>query len=386
MTSDSADGLPGYAPVRSALVGRLAMARESSRVLFPVLSVELTTLVLAGLLVVRTGAPSRYQMLTALLLVVIGILHSEIARGIERVRRRITDGNKVDLSSVWTFAAALLLPPVYAGTVAVVVHGYLWVRSWRLRTPLYRHVFSTTTVVLACFAASATVDFAGTGGPATFHNLLLVLAGLLVYTTVNSGLIAGVIAIRRAPGEPVGRVRLVGRQRPGGRDARPRWLRGGGHPDQPVADRFRAAAGAGVAPRRTGPPAAGRGRHRSQDRAAHRGRLALASRTGDAGRRIGTVPLRAAVRSGLLQDGQRHARSSRRRPGPLRGRGGAPARGPRRRPGGPGSGARSSSCCWPTTRGMPPASWKRRPTGSAAGSPHCSWRSPPRTGRSPSAG
>ena len=197
MTRGSAEGLRRYGPIRSTLLGRLAITHEPGRVLLPVLTVELTALVLAGLLVVRADAPSRAQLQTALLLVMAGILHSEIVRGIERVRRRITDGNKVDLSSVWTFAAALLLPPLQAGTVAVVVHGYLWIRSWRMRTPLYRHVFSTTSVVLAAFAASATVNFAGTGGLAVGagHNLLLVVAGLLVYTTVNSCLIAGVIAI-----------------------------------------------------------------------------------------------------------------------------------------------------------------------------------------------
>ena len=41
--------------------------------------------------------------------------------------------------------------------VAVVVFTHLWARSWRPQVPIYRHVFSTATIVLACLAASAVV-------------------------------------------------------------------------------------------------------------------------------------------------------------------------------------------------------------------------------------
>ena len=134
----------------------------------------------------------------ALAIAGLGMLHAEIVLRVERIRRRITDTPHVDFSSVWTFAGALLLPPVIAALVAVVVFTHLWARSWRPQVPVFRHVFSTATIVLACLAASA-VAAAGAqqlpslvGGGRTL--VLLTVAGL-VYTTVNSCLVLGAVAV-----------------------------------------------------------------------------------------------------------------------------------------------------------------------------------------------
>ncbi len=133
-------------------------------------------------------------------LCLIGVAHTEIAVGVERMRRRVTEAPHVDLSSVWTFAGAVLLPPVYAVLTALVVHSHLWWRAWRPRVPIYRQLFSTATVVLACIAASAVIRSVGSGDPAGVVRggaveLAALGLALLVYTTVNSGLIAGAIAV-----------------------------------------------------------------------------------------------------------------------------------------------------------------------------------------------
>ena len=134
----------------------------------------------------------------ALAIAGLGMLHAEIVLRVERVRRRITDTPHVDFSSVWTFAGAVLLPPAIAALVAVVVFTHLWARSWRPQVPVFRHVFSTATIVLACLAASAVVAAGGqqlpslVGGGRTL--VLLAVAGL-VYTTVNSCLVAGAVAV-----------------------------------------------------------------------------------------------------------------------------------------------------------------------------------------------
>ena len=41
------------------------------------------------------------------MLCVAGLVHTEIAVRVERIRRRVTESLHVDLTSVWTFAAAL---------------------------------------------------------------------------------------------------------------------------------------------------------------------------------------------------------------------------------------------------------------------------------------
>lgn len=199
MTSEVGEG-PGPVglPPRPWKVTRWAVWTVPSRVIIPVLLVELTAF---GLLLTHVGY-TRYtlgELSSMLTLTVLGLLHTEIAVRAERIRRRVTETPHVDLSSVWTFAGAVLLPPLMAAFVAVVVFTHLWWRAWRPRVPAYRQVFSTATVLLACLAAGAVVGYlapdhetAGLGeGPGPFA---LVMA-LLAYTTVNSGLIAAAIAV-----------------------------------------------------------------------------------------------------------------------------------------------------------------------------------------------
>ncbi|MFC5993291.1 GGDEF domain-containing protein [Pseudonocardia hispaniensis] len=165
----------------------------------PVLLVEVTALALVVLHVARTPSWAEGSLGLAVLCL-LGVAHTEIAVGVERMRRRVTEAPHVDLSSVWTFAGALLLPTGYAVLTAIVVHGHLWWRAWRPRVPAYRQLFSTATVVLACIAASTVVGAIGSGdlrgtlmdGP---MGLVAVGVALLVYTTVNGGLIAGAIAV-----------------------------------------------------------------------------------------------------------------------------------------------------------------------------------------------
>ena len=199
MSSEVGDGsTPDGAFLRLWKITRWAVWNVPARVMLPVFMVELTALAMVVLSATTPGL-STARLLDAVTLMFLGVLHTEIAVRAERVRRRVTETPHVDLSSVWTFAGAVLLPPVLATSVAVVVFTHLWWRAWRPRVPVYRQVFSTATVVLACLAAGAVVNYvapehatAGLGAGA--GPLALVLA-LLVYTTINSGLIAGAIAV-----------------------------------------------------------------------------------------------------------------------------------------------------------------------------------------------
>jgi diguanylate cyclase (GGDEF)-like protein len=167
-------------------------------VVVPVFLVELTAV---GLLLMHIGeggyVPADFY--STITLAVLGVLHTEIAVRAERIRRRVTETPHVDLSSVWTFAGAVLLPPLLAAFVAVVVFTHLWWRAWRPRVPAYRQLFSTATVLLACQAAAAVIAYVApqvtiSGLGSGWGPFALVMA-LLAYTTVNSGLIAGAIAV-----------------------------------------------------------------------------------------------------------------------------------------------------------------------------------------------
>jgi diguanylate cyclase (GGDEF)-like protein len=164
-----------------------------------VLVVELLVVALLVLDAVRgrTERFSGHSAVVLLVLVVVGIVHTEIALGAERARRRVTPSPHVDLSSVWTFAAALLLPPLYGSAVAVLIYLHQYVRVGRpTRRPVYRWIYTTCTVMLAVHAAAGAVTYIGRGDLfASEAGLAAIVVALLCYTAVNMCLVVGVMVL-----------------------------------------------------------------------------------------------------------------------------------------------------------------------------------------------
>jgi diguanylate cyclase (GGDEF)-like protein len=169
--------------------------RLPGRLLCAVLLVEAAAaaLLVSGLL--SRPVPAATELWVAGVICVLGLAYSEVAVGVERERRRLGGASHVDLSSVWTFAAALLLPGALAAVVATVIMVHLWARAWREWVPLHRQLFSVATVVLACVAAGALLEsLTPAAGPAQ-EPLWLVLLAVVLFMAVNSGLIAAVVAL-----------------------------------------------------------------------------------------------------------------------------------------------------------------------------------------------
>jgi len=168
------------------------------RLVAPVFTVELTALALMlyGLL---TTQPESRDLRTAVLICVLGVVHTEIARDVERMRRRITGEElHVDLGSVWFFMAAVLLPPGYAAAVTVLVHSHIWYRAAYRRAPLYRQVFNSATMMISAFAASSLMRYVFEQQRLDLYDsraVLVLLFGMLAFLTINSALVAGAIAV-----------------------------------------------------------------------------------------------------------------------------------------------------------------------------------------------
>ena len=129
------------------------------RALFVVVLVDLLA---AGSLVLGfaegTAAQPRPWPLILAVLAVAGIVSTEASLGVERMRRQSEETPNIDLSSVWAFAAAALLPGPLAAVVVVLIYGYMYLRLWRPDgIPLHRVLFNTATVVLAVQAAAPVV-------------------------------------------------------------------------------------------------------------------------------------------------------------------------------------------------------------------------------------
>jgi diguanylate cyclase (GGDEF)-like protein len=143
------------------------------------------------------------EALVAGVLALLAVVHTEVVRGVERVRRRVSDVSYHDLTSVWTFAAALLLPPPLTAAMVVGFYLHLWVRVWRpAKRPLFRNLYTAAVVVLAAQAAHVVVEAAGEpeGWAQGAAGLAALVLAVLTYALVNTALVTGVIAL---DGEPV---------------------------------------------------------------------------------------------------------------------------------------------------------------------------------------
>ncbi|MBC3192792.1 GGDEF domain-containing protein [Pseudonocardia sp. C8] len=141
------------------------------------------------------GTPAQWA--TAAALTVISGLHAEISLRAERLRRRIAETRYIDLSSVWTFSAALLLPPLLAVATVVASYTHLYFRVFRpAGTPPHRQVYSTSTVVLAIYLVAGVRHLFGTHADVASPLAAVVLiCCLLTYTAANTLLVVGVIRL-----------------------------------------------------------------------------------------------------------------------------------------------------------------------------------------------
>ncbi|MEV4311109.1 GGDEF domain-containing protein [Actinocrispum sp. NPDC049592] len=85
----------------------------------------------------------------------LAVFQAEVSRKIEQTRRLITNAPHVDMTSVWVFGAAIVLPPSLCGALVIVVYVHLWLRIWRKigNRPIHRVIFTTTVAGLSTYAA-----------------------------------------------------------------------------------------------------------------------------------------------------------------------------------------------------------------------------------------
>jgi diguanylate cyclase (GGDEF)-like protein len=119
----------------------------------------------AGVLMTRPWPVAADRRTLAILgiLLALGVLQSETGRRVERIRRRVSGTPHINMTSVWTFAGVLLLPPLLLALLVGGLYTHLAIRSWyRLqRVPASRTVSNAAIIVLSCYAAQAVLRLAG---------------------------------------------------------------------------------------------------------------------------------------------------------------------------------------------------------------------------------
>lgn len=153
-------------PIRDVLSPhRWALWTQRPRLIAYAIAVE--SVALATTVIVAAGVPASHSEFALLgALAAMGVLQSELGRQVERVRRRVNGTPHINLTSVWTFAGVLLLPPALVAALVAVLYWHLAVRSWyRLRrVPAFRTVLNASIVVLTCYSAKLVLAVAGLDG------------------------------------------------------------------------------------------------------------------------------------------------------------------------------------------------------------------------------
>ena len=151
---------------------------------------------------VLTETVSRTDLLRFGMLAALFAAFQLISPRIERMRIRMADSHRVDMTSVWTFAGVIALPPGLSALLALLIAIAMTVLRLRAGIHPYRQVFTAATVLLSCLAGSAVLELtaphlAGMSGSAS--EAVIVLLSMVVYTAVNTTMIAGAIFLAARP-------------------------------------------------------------------------------------------------------------------------------------------------------------------------------------------
>ncbi|ALG08998.1 hypothetical protein AOZ06_20615 [Kibdelosporangium phytohabitans] len=130
------------------------------------LALELVAIMLPLLLPGRATTEQDWTWFAVLLGA--AVVQAELSAQAERMRRFFASNPHVNMTSVWLFAAALLLPLYLACALALLMYTHLWWRVWRSvpRVRLYRVVCSAATAVLTVAAVVLVVQVPPSGLPA----------------------------------------------------------------------------------------------------------------------------------------------------------------------------------------------------------------------------
>ena len=167
-----------------------------------VLATDAVMFIVVFWLIINTH-PSRSDFSRLALLLGLWVLFEEISNRIAQLRVRLAAYGHVDMTSVWTFAATLVLPAGLTVLLCVIVLGYAWLRHER-RSGMraYRQVFGAAVVVAACLAArlaltgfTARVELSGQA----LWAIAAVGVAMLAYAAVNFGVLFAAIYLAVRP-------------------------------------------------------------------------------------------------------------------------------------------------------------------------------------------
>jgi diguanylate cyclase (GGDEF)-like protein len=140
-----------------------------------------------------------------LTLLVLGLGFEALSSRIEKLRVRIRVIRHVDMTSVWTFAAAVVLPLGIAVPLLVILRIHMWVKVQKPGGGApYRAMYTACTVWIACLVAhEVMLGFTGIGSlPDGYRAIVAVLLAICSYTVANASLIFAAVWLGSRPDSP----------------------------------------------------------------------------------------------------------------------------------------------------------------------------------------
>jgi diguanylate cyclase (GGDEF)-like protein len=149
-----------------------------------------------------TSRPDLRIAVRFVVILVLGLVYTELASRLDRFKRYLGPGRVLsNETSVWAFAAAVLLPWGYAGLLVAISYLHLFVlRRHSQPVRLHRSIFSAATTVLATAASAYLIEaIVGSGRlPDSVSSAIAIAVGIVVFPVVNlSTLLAGVYLVTR---------------------------------------------------------------------------------------------------------------------------------------------------------------------------------------------
>jgi len=141
-----------------------------------------------------TQSVSHTDLIRVAVLVVLAIGYAESATRIDRLKRYLGSGKAFsNQTSVWTFAAVLILPTGWAALLAALLYAHALLQRRRDKSGHpYRVVFTAATVMLSVLAAGTLLDVVVPSSDVLhggFRPAIAVILALVAANLVNFGLV-----------------------------------------------------------------------------------------------------------------------------------------------------------------------------------------------------
>ncbi len=186
----------------AARVGSWDLWKTPRAMLAYVLTVE-AVICLSVIALAALATPTKTDFFRLGVLVLLGVIFEEISTRVARLRARLAAHTHVDMTSVWTFAGAVVLPPALIPVLCVLIIGDVWLRYGRqsgMRP--YRQIFAATVVITACLVSRLVMSsFAqhSSALPESAAGVLTICLGLAVYLAVNAAVLHTAIYLAVRP-------------------------------------------------------------------------------------------------------------------------------------------------------------------------------------------